>query len=279
MRIAQLSDVHVGGGRYREELLRAAIEEINTAAPDLVVVAGDLTDEGYPDQYPLAKEELSALACPLIVRVPGNHDARNVGYLHFEDTFGARDSRLRLELDRLKIALVAVDSSKPDLDEGEIGREHYGWIEEGFAGEADLRVFVSTTWCQSRAPAASETRCLTRATSSRYSASARSTSSSPATATSLTSGRSRACCSSTPAPSPRCARAASPTPPTTSSASRRGGSPSTSAFPAASSRAWVTTRATGRPNSPPATPTHSCAPNAESRWRRMRRQHPGRDAG
>jgi Icc protein len=37
---------------------------------------------------------------------------------------------------------VAVDSSKPDLDEGEIGREHYGWIEEGFAGEADLRVFV-----------------------------------------------------------------------------------------------------------------------------------------
>ena len=86
MLIAQLSDVHVGGGRYREELLRAAIEEINTAEPDLVVVAGDLTDEGYPDQYPLAKEELSALACPLIVRVPGNHDARNVGYLHFEDT-------------------------------------------------------------------------------------------------------------------------------------------------------------------------------------------------
>jgi 3',5'-cyclic-AMP phosphodiesterase len=140
--IAQLSDVHVGGGRYRKELLRTAIEEINAAGPDLVVVAGDLTDEGYPDQYPLAKEELSALASPQIVCVPGNHDARNVGYLHFEDTFGTRDSRLRLELDGLKLALVAVDSSKPDLDEGEIGREHYGWIEEGFHGEADLRVFV-----------------------------------------------------------------------------------------------------------------------------------------
>jgi 3',5'-cyclic-AMP phosphodiesterase len=33
-------------------------------------------------------------------------------------------------------------SSKPDIDEGEIGREHYGWIEEGFAPDADLRVFV-----------------------------------------------------------------------------------------------------------------------------------------
>jgi len=142
MLIAQLSDVHVGGGRYRPELLHTAIAEINAAAPELVVVVGDLTDEGYPDQYPLAKQELAALACPQVVLVPGNHDARNVGYLHFEDTFGTRDSRLRLEIGGLEVALVAVDSSKPDLDEGEIGREHYGWIEQGFAGEADLRVFV-----------------------------------------------------------------------------------------------------------------------------------------
>jgi 3',5'-cyclic AMP phosphodiesterase CpdA len=140
--LAQISDVHVGGGRYRPELLRTAIEEINAAEPDLVVVAGDLTDDGYPDQYPLARRELAALACPQIVRVPGNHDARNVGYIHFEDTFGPRDSRLRLQAGALDVAIVAVDSSKPDLDEGEIGREHYGWVEEGFAGEADLRIFV-----------------------------------------------------------------------------------------------------------------------------------------
>jgi 3',5'-cyclic AMP phosphodiesterase CpdA len=142
MLIAQLSDVHVGGSRYREELLRTAIEEINSAEPDLVVVAGDLTDDGYPDQYPVAKQELAAIGCDLLVRVPGNHDARNVGYLRYEDTFGTRDSRERLECGGLAVALVAVDSSKPDLDEGEIGREHYGWIEEGFAGAADLRVFV-----------------------------------------------------------------------------------------------------------------------------------------
>jgi 3',5'-cyclic AMP phosphodiesterase CpdA len=142
VRIAQLSDVHVGASRYREDLLHTAIGEINAAEPDLVVVAGDLTDDGYPDQYPTVKEELAAIACPRIVRVPGNHDARNVGYLRFEETFGARDSRLRFDCDGVDVAVVAVDSSKPDLDEGEIGREHYGWIEEGFAGEADLRVFV-----------------------------------------------------------------------------------------------------------------------------------------
>ena len=142
MLIAQLSDVHVGGARYREQLLRTAIAEINAAEPDLVVVAGDLTDDGYPDQYPIAEAELSRLACRHVVRVPGNHDARNVGYLHYEETFGARDSRLRLELDGLRLTVVAVDSTKPDLDEGEIGREHYGWIADGFAGDADLRLFV-----------------------------------------------------------------------------------------------------------------------------------------
>jgi Icc protein len=140
--IAQLSDVHVGGGRYREDLPRTAIAEINDAEPDLVVVAGDLTDDGYPDQYPRAKQELAALAGPEVVLVPGNHDARNVGYLRFEDTFGARDSRRRLTLADTEVALVAVDTSKPDLDEGEVGREHYPWIQEAFGGPADLRVFV-----------------------------------------------------------------------------------------------------------------------------------------
>jgi Icc protein len=142
MLIAQLSDVHVGGSRYREELLHTAIAEINAAEPDLVVIAGDLTDEGFPDQYPVAAKELAALAASQIVRVPGNHDARNVGYMLYEDTFGARDTRLRLHCAGLDVALVGVDSSKPDIDEGEIGREHYRWIEEGFADDTDLRVFV-----------------------------------------------------------------------------------------------------------------------------------------
>jgi 3',5'-cyclic AMP phosphodiesterase CpdA len=140
--IAQLSDVHVGGSRYRQELLHAAIAEVNAAGPDLVVVAGDITDDGYPDQYPQARQELSAIDCPNLVLVPGNHDARNVGYIRFEDTFGTRDSRQELDVNGATVAVVAVDSSKPDLDEGEIGREHYMWISEGFEGNAELRIFV-----------------------------------------------------------------------------------------------------------------------------------------
>jgi Icc protein len=142
MLIAQISDIHVGGGRHDEALFGTAIEEVNAADPDVVVVAGDITDDGYPDQYELAKAGLDRLSCRHVVVVPGNHDARHVGYLQFEETFGPRDSRRRLSCGGLEVALVALDSSKPDLDEGEIGREHYGWIEEGFADEADVRIFV-----------------------------------------------------------------------------------------------------------------------------------------
>ena len=38
---------------------------------------------------------------------------------------------------------MAVDSTEPDLDHGQIGRGRYGWIEEQFAAEpSDFRVFV-----------------------------------------------------------------------------------------------------------------------------------------
>jgi 3',5'-cyclic-AMP phosphodiesterase len=142
MLIAQLSDLHVGGARHDDALLRTAIAEVNEAEPDLVVIAGDLTHECDPDQYELARERLRAIACPRVVVVPGNHDARHVGYLQYERTFGARDTRLTVNAGGARLALVAVDSSKPDIDDGEVGRERYAWIEAGFAGAADLRVFV-----------------------------------------------------------------------------------------------------------------------------------------
>ena len=44
---------------------------------------------------------------------------------------------------RAGVTVVAVDSTEPDLDHGQIGRGRYGWIEEQFAAEpADLRIFV-----------------------------------------------------------------------------------------------------------------------------------------
>jgi 3',5'-cyclic-AMP phosphodiesterase len=137
MRIVQMSDLHVGEGLFRPELLSAAIQEANELGPDLVVVAGDLTMEGYRGEFERCRRFLDELACSHLVVTMGNHDARNVGYRHFEDFFGSRDSVTTVEVAEGRAKVVAIDSTKPDVDEGEVGREHYGWLDASLRGWAE----------------------------------------------------------------------------------------------------------------------------------------------
>jgi 3',5'-cyclic AMP phosphodiesterase CpdA len=137
-RIVQLSDLHCGQQFFLPDHLERAIAETNELEPDIVVISGDLTSHGFKDEYALAREYLNTVECKAMVVIPGNHDSRNVGYVHFEELFGERNSVLRVG----ETQIVAVDSSEPDLDNGQIGRGRYRWIEEQFAQEAALRVFV-----------------------------------------------------------------------------------------------------------------------------------------
>ncbi|MFL6008428.1 MAG: metallophosphoesterase family protein [Rubrobacteraceae bacterium] len=132
MRIVQISDIHVGSGLFRPELLDAAIEETNALEPDLVAIVGDLTMEGYRWEFEEAKGYLDRLECQNVVVVPGNHDAKNVGYRHFEEFFGLREGAVTVNVPEGEAKIVALDSTKPDLDEGEVGREHYAWIDSEF---------------------------------------------------------------------------------------------------------------------------------------------------
>jgi 3',5'-cyclic-AMP phosphodiesterase len=136
--IVQLSDLHCGQQFFLPHLLERAIAETNELAPDVVVISGDLTSHGFKEEFRLAKRYLEQVECESVVVIPGNHDSRNVGYVHFEELFGSRNSVLRMN----DVTIVSVDSSEPDLDNGQIGRGRYGWIEDQFAERADLRVFV-----------------------------------------------------------------------------------------------------------------------------------------
>jgi 3',5'-cyclic-AMP phosphodiesterase len=126
--IAQLSDLHCGSPHFVPSLLDRAIVEVNALEPDVVVISGDLTGDGFRGEYELARGYLDKIACGRILVIPGNHDSRNVGYVHFEELFGARRSELHMN----GVSILAVDSTEPDLDNGLIGRGRYEWIEERF---------------------------------------------------------------------------------------------------------------------------------------------------
>ena len=137
--IAQLSDLHCGSPHFVSALLERAITEVNELEPDAVIISGDLTADGYREEYEQARDYLSELDCEKRIVIPGNHDSRNVGYVHFEDLFGERRGEMHAD----GVSIVAVDSSEPDLDHGVIGRGRYEWIAERFAShEAHLRIFV-----------------------------------------------------------------------------------------------------------------------------------------
>jgi Icc protein len=137
--IAQISDLHCGSPHFVESLLDRAIVELNELEPDVVIVSGDLTGDGLRGEYLEAQEALAQISCKRKIVIPGNHDSRNVGYVHFEELFGERRSELHLD----GVSILAVDSTEPDLDHGVIGRGRYEWIEERFASQdAHLRIFV-----------------------------------------------------------------------------------------------------------------------------------------
>ncbi len=137
MRIVHLSDIHVAESHFLPELAEKVIAKINELEPEIMVLTGDITDGGYSPEFEQAKHYIDRIECEVKVIVPGNHDARNVGYLCFEDVFGTRMAVKRYR----GVTIVGVDSSQPDVDEGHVGRDKYEWIMKSF-GNASVKIFA-----------------------------------------------------------------------------------------------------------------------------------------
>ncbi len=71
MRIIQLSDVHFGA--EDAPALNAATAYVATAGADLLMITGDLTLNGLPQEFRSAERWLARLPQPMLV-TPGNHD-------------------------------------------------------------------------------------------------------------------------------------------------------------------------------------------------------------
>jgi 3',5'-cyclic AMP phosphodiesterase CpdA len=124
MLLVQISDVHCGP-MFNQEIFRTAIKEINALSPDVVVVTGDLTEEGIRSEFQQADKELEQLRAKNIVYVSGNHDYRATGYLLFQQFFPFHQIT---EIDNTVI--VVLSSARPDRDDGEVGHRQNLWLED-----------------------------------------------------------------------------------------------------------------------------------------------------
>jgi 3',5'-cyclic AMP phosphodiesterase CpdA len=133
-----LSDLHTSGGYFVPDWAEAVVEASEAIRPDLTVIAGDLTTEGHVDEYDRALRLIREVRTGALVVVPGNHDARNEGYVLFEEMFGTRYPHFENEL----VSVLGIDSSQPDVDDGHIGRSNYAQIAERLAPSPRLRILA-----------------------------------------------------------------------------------------------------------------------------------------
>lgn len=133
MKIAHISDIHKTGKFFVNEWGNKLVEQINQYQPDLLIVSGDITDDGYLFEYEEAFDFLNKFSAQKRIIVPGNHDARNGGYEIFEQFFNTRYPLFENE----EIVVLGIDSSEPDLDDGHIGRANYNYIRECLQGRKD----------------------------------------------------------------------------------------------------------------------------------------------
>ena len=124
MEIVQLSDIHVGA-QFREAVFDQVIEEVNSLKPDVVIITGDLTNEGLKEQYEKCKTLISKINVDRIIAISGNHDYRNTGYLHFKKYFPYQTIN-ELSDD---VVLITIGTARPDRDEGEVGHRQTLWLE------------------------------------------------------------------------------------------------------------------------------------------------------
>lgn len=138
MIIAQLSDPHIGSdgsapalGRAVEHLMRMP------ARPDVVLVTGDCTDNGSPDEYARLRELLRPLTMPVYV-IPGNHDDRR----QLLAVFGAQapaalEGFVQYAVDGWPVRLIALDTNIPGQGGGALGAARLAWLEQRLAEAPD----------------------------------------------------------------------------------------------------------------------------------------------
>lgn len=122
MLIAHLSDLHIEAGdsanTQRLQLTLAALARVRPR-PQLVLITGDLTQHGRPEQYALLRELLRD--CGPYLLLPGNHDDAALVHQFFPDVSPPPRGMLRVELDGLRLLLA--DSCIGGQDHGELGSE------------------------------------------------------------------------------------------------------------------------------------------------------------
>lgn len=151
MILAQVSDPHValeedGSDNAGARGLAEAVQRITAMAPapECVLLTGDLTDHGRPEEY----ARLRALLAPLAVAVHplvGNHDDRDALRSAFSDhpQVAATTGFVQYAVDAAGLRVIACDTQSPGEDRGVLCAQRLAWLARELDRAGDLPVLLA----------------------------------------------------------------------------------------------------------------------------------------
>ena len=139
MLIAQITDPHIkakGKLAYQkvdtENNLRRCVTHVQSLVPrpDLVLVTGDLTDFGRPEEYALFRTLMAPLGIPFYV-IPGNHDTREGMRQAFTDHLylPPDGDYLQYAIEDYAVRLIGLDTTVPGRPEGKLCADRLFWLD------------------------------------------------------------------------------------------------------------------------------------------------------
>ena len=147
MILAQLTDTHIKSNRRKAygrvdtaAMLDAAVKHINAFEPaiDVVLVSGDLTDRGEPEEFYALRESLKNISMPWHV-IPGNHDDR----CNFLEAFADHDyledsaSFIHYIIDDYPLQLIGLDTTVDEKPYGFLPAKRLEWLDACLASEPE----------------------------------------------------------------------------------------------------------------------------------------------
>lgn len=138
MIIAQITDTHLtaDGTLHRgaiavNDKLRAVIQRLNALAPtpDAILVTGDLTADGQPEEYEQLRDILAEAQAPVYL-IPGNHDDADALRAYFTGSgYLPAEGFAHYVVDDFPLALIGLDTTAPGTHRGEMCADRLAWLE------------------------------------------------------------------------------------------------------------------------------------------------------
>ena len=148
MRIAQITDIHIGFDRdnpdeYNMQRLRTVLARLAESPnrPDLLLMSGDLTEFGDAESYDRLADAVSACPFPVWPMV-GNHDSREPLLAAFPQT-PSQGGFIHYVLELTGLRLVVLDTLEPGRHGGAFCPARAEWLGAQLAADTQTPTYIA----------------------------------------------------------------------------------------------------------------------------------------